>query len=284
MQKDDVAMGSPLGPAVANVFLCHFEEQWMSDCPVNYKPISYKRYVENIFLLFPSELHLSKFLNHMNSKHRNIKITVVREENNPLSFLDIKMFRDGGKFQTSVYRKFTFCGVLTSFESFLPISYNYNLVSTLIHRGFVIFSSYRTLHFEILKSKQIFRINRCLKNLVHRCVKMYSHKVFIKHPNICIVSKQKSVCLFPFLSRKSLEIKKSLQNVTERSLPYCTLKVIFRSPSKIVNHFHFKDVLPKKLCSCNVYSFSVIAVTRFITVKQNPIFTSEQLNIWEFHI
>ena len=136
MQKDDV--GSPLGPAVANVFLCHFEEQCMSDCSINYKPISYKRYIDNIFLLFPSELHLSKFLNHMNSKHCNIKITVEREENNSLSFLDIKMFRDGGKFQTSVYRKFTFCGVLNSFESFLPLSYKYNLPSTLLHRGLMI--------------------------------------------------------------------------------------------------------------------------------------------------
>ena len=30
-QKDGVAMGSPLHPTLAGVFLCHFEEQWMSD-------------------------------------------------------------------------------------------------------------------------------------------------------------------------------------------------------------------------------------------------------------
>ena len=92
----------------------------------------------------------------MNSKHRNIKITVKRKENDSLAFLDIKIFRDNGKFQTSVYRKPTFSGVLTNFESFLPISYKYNLVSTLLHRGFMICSSYRTLHLEILKLKQIF--------------------------------------------------------------------------------------------------------------------------------
>ena len=26
--KDGVAVGSPLGPTLANVFLCHFKEQW----------------------------------------------------------------------------------------------------------------------------------------------------------------------------------------------------------------------------------------------------------------
>ena len=36
---------------------------------------------------------------------------------------------------------------------------------------------------------------------------------------------------------------------------YYKLNVIFKSPSKIVNRFHFKDVLPKKLCSGIVYSF-----------------------------
>ena len=83
----------------------------------------------------------------MNSKHRNIKFTVEREENNSLSFLDIKTFCDSKKFQTSVYRKPTFSGVLTNFERSLPISYKYNLVSTLLHRGFMIWSSYRTMGF-----------------------------------------------------------------------------------------------------------------------------------------
>ena len=102
-QKDGVSMGSPLGQTLANVFLCHFEEQWMSDCPIVYKAFSCRRYVGDTILLFSSEFPLTKFLNYMNCKHRNIKFTVEREENNSLAFLDIKIFRDSGKFQTSVY-------------------------------------------------------------------------------------------------------------------------------------------------------------------------------------
>ena len=68
-----------------------------------------------------------------------------------------------------------------------------------------------------------------------------------------------SPCVFPFLGRKSLEIKKRLQSAIVRTLPYCKSKdiskAIFKSPSKIVNHFHIKDTLPKKLCSGIVYSF-----------------------------
>ena len=84
---------------------------------------------------------------------------------------------------------------------------------------------------------------------------MYLDKVFIKNPNISIMPKKELDCAFPFLDRKSLEIKRRLRNVIERTLPYCKLKIIFKSPSKIVNHFQFKDVLPKELCSGTVYKF-----------------------------
>ena len=35
-QSDGVAMGSPLGPALGNAFLCHHERNWLRECPVAY--------------------------------------------------------------------------------------------------------------------------------------------------------------------------------------------------------------------------------------------------------
>ena len=32
-QIDGVAIGSALGPILAKAFLCHFEKQWLSECP-----------------------------------------------------------------------------------------------------------------------------------------------------------------------------------------------------------------------------------------------------------
>ena len=138
-------------------------------------------------------------------------------------------FGDSGKFHTSVYRKPTFSGVLIRFERFLPISYKYNRVSF----------SYRTLHFKILKLKQIIRSNSYPENFVNSCIKIYLDKVLIKYPNICIVTKKELVCVFPFLGKKSLEIKKLLQNAIERKLPYCKLKGMFKSPSKNCPTFSF---------------------------------------------
>ena len=53
-QLDGVAMGSPLGPTLANAFLCHFEKQWLSDSPQDFCRNIYRRYVDDIFVTFKS--------------------------------------------------------------------------------------------------------------------------------------------------------------------------------------------------------------------------------------
>ena len=35
-QIDGVAMGSPLGPTLANIFLCYHESNWLKDCPKDF--------------------------------------------------------------------------------------------------------------------------------------------------------------------------------------------------------------------------------------------------------
>ena len=90
-QIDGVAMGSPLGPTLANVFLCHYEKNWLNECPSQFKPVVYKRYVDDIFVLFKSKEHLKLFVNYMNSKHKNIKFTFETEDSNNFPFLDVKI-------------------------------------------------------------------------------------------------------------------------------------------------------------------------------------------------
>ena len=45
-----------------------------------------------------------------------------------LSFLDVNVFHEEGQFVTNVYRKPTFSGVYTHFESFLPTTYKFGMV------------------------------------------------------------------------------------------------------------------------------------------------------------
>ena len=50
-QRDGVAMGSPLGTTLANIFMCHFENIWLENCPAHFKSTAYRRFVEDSFTL-----------------------------------------------------------------------------------------------------------------------------------------------------------------------------------------------------------------------------------------
>ena len=54
-QVDGVAMGCPLGPTLANIFLCYYEDIWLRNSSLECKPSYCKRYTDNIFVLFESE-------------------------------------------------------------------------------------------------------------------------------------------------------------------------------------------------------------------------------------
>ena len=92
-QIDGVAMGSPLGPLFANIFLSFYEKGWLSKCPANFKPLLYRRYVNDCILLFKSTDQIPQFLDFLNHQHPNIKFTCEIESNSTLPFLDISIIR-----------------------------------------------------------------------------------------------------------------------------------------------------------------------------------------------
>ena len=80
------AMGSPLGPTLANIFTCSFENKWLQDCSHSLKPVFYRRYVDDIFVLFSSLDQAEKFKKYLSSKHPSIKLSLENENEGRLSF------------------------------------------------------------------------------------------------------------------------------------------------------------------------------------------------------
>ena len=65
-------MGSPLGPTLANVILCHWEEIWLRKCPKQFAPKYYKSFMGDTFILFSSQDDVKKFHKYIGSCHKNI--------------------------------------------------------------------------------------------------------------------------------------------------------------------------------------------------------------------
>ena len=98
-------MESPLGPTLANIFLCHYEDIWLGNCSLECKPSYYKRYVDDIFVLFESKTQAESFKNVMNTCHPKIKFTFEKEKTSCFNLLDVKVIRGDNVFTTSAYRK-----------------------------------------------------------------------------------------------------------------------------------------------------------------------------------
>ena len=96
-----VAMGSHLGPTLANLFLVNYESKWLKDCPVQFAPKYYRHFVDDMMiyiLLFKAKDYVQKIFHYMNSHHPKIKFTCKKENDNKISFLDISITRSEKKF------------------------------------------------------------------------------------------------------------------------------------------------------------------------------------------
>ena len=255
-QKDGVAMGSPLGPALANAFLCHHERFWLEDCPLSYAPVFYARYVDDIFVLLRSSDHIERLATYLSSKHPNINFTFEIEQNNIFPFLDVEVFRDLGKFSTSIHRKDTFSGVLTNYEAFLPDVYKAGLISTLLYRAYMINSSFLSLHNEIEKLKGIFKNNGYPLKFVDRCILNFFNKMYEKRTPVHTVPKKEVTIILPFLGTSSYNVKKKLEETYSKLLPICKLRIIFKTSCRMSSFFSYKDKFPKSLISGVIYKYT----------------------------
>ena len=92
-QIDSVAMGSPLAPVLANLFVGHHEMKWLDTFPSEI--LFYRRYVDDTFCLFHTESDALLFFYFINSRHSNIRFTMEAESDNKLPFLDIYVDNTG---------------------------------------------------------------------------------------------------------------------------------------------------------------------------------------------
>ena len=76
-QTDGVAMGSPLGPALANIFVGYYEEKLFS---LTQKPPTYFRYVDDTFAIFDHKAEADEFLTKLNCLYPSLRFTFEKEK------------------------------------------------------------------------------------------------------------------------------------------------------------------------------------------------------------
>ena len=256
-QTEGLGMGLPLAPTFANIFLTHHERIWLEQCPQDFAPVFYKRYIDDTFVLFRDEAHASLFLDFINGRHPNISFTMEKENNGSISFLDTKIGRDSrNNFSSSVYRKPTFSGLGISFFSFIPFRFKVNSIYTLLHRAYHVSSSYLNFHEEINFLSGFFCNNGYPKHLFDSCVSKFLNK---KYDNLATQPElsldQDFFFSLPYFGVQSEKLKTELLCLMEKYFPSIKFRAILTNRFTIGSLFQHKDKLPDHMRSSIIYSY-----------------------------
>ena len=164
----------------------------------------------------------------------------VKEEDS-IPFLDIKITRNNvtNTLNTNVYRKPTFSGVFSNYESFIPLCFKIGLLMTLLFRAFTICSNVELRNAEFSKLKNILLKNAYPADMIDKCVASFMNKRSTS-PTQTVKKREVSINL-PFLGKISLELKKRLNRIVQKHLRNCVLRVTFNSGRRLSSVFSFKD-------------------------------------------
>ena len=138
VQNDGVAMGSPLGPVLSDIFMIELETSFLPEL-TDYIQFQ-KRYIDDT-ICFIKVGSVNYILSLLNSFDVNIKFTYELEHDGQLPFLDVLLCRKGKKIYTTVYRKATNNYVYLNWNAFAPISWKRSTFKTLIERAYLICST-----------------------------------------------------------------------------------------------------------------------------------------------
>lgn len=269
-QRNGIAMGSPMGPLLADVYVSYLEEKFMKrirTAGVEH----YKRFVDDTFTLVRKGTDKSTILNILNSYDIDIQFTCEEETNRHISFLDVNVERAPSQsltnkpFITTVYRKKTFTGLLLKWSSYTPRSYKVSAISSMVYRATKICSTFLSLTDELDTVRDLAWKNGYpdnfveaqIRNTMNRYYEKKNDTTSSKTSNSIQTNKNQQVYVdIPYFGNITDRLGKKLINIAKTVRPQLNVQPIPRPPASVASSFSTKDKIPLLLNSNIVYQVS----------------------------
>ncbi|XP_019619742.1 PREDICTED: uncharacterized protein LOC109466463 [Branchiostoma belcheri] len=225
-QVEGAAMGSPVSPIVANLFMEWFESRALTTFPN--PPKVWVRYVDDVGAVLKSSL-IEPFHHHLNSIHPNIKFTKELEENRSLPMLDVLMTRkDDGRLKFSVFRKPTHTDQYLLFDSHQPMEHKMGVIRTLRHRADHLITEVDDKNTEYDHLKTVLSI----AGYTRWAWQSPGRTKLIPHPRSSTDSRPKGHVTLPYVAGVTEAITRKIRNtgVAVHSTPCTTIRRLLVAP------------------------------------------------------
>jgi hypothetical protein len=239
IQQDGVAMGNPLAPILADLFMIKMEQK-LKRFTKN-KPKLWIRYVDDVFCLFNiDKKNIDNFLQRINKWHKNLKFTIEYEENKSLSFLDVLVTRDSNSLTTTVYRKPTHTDLYLLWDSNQCRKYKIGLIKTLTIRIQRICSNTSLAKEETDRLTQTLINNGYPYHIIRRGIKegeIIAKRLEQPQQQIPTVQKQKIYFTIPYFGHESITFANRIRRTCTKLLPHINLHIAFKKQNTLKQNF-----------------------------------------------
>ena len=155
-QIEGAAMGSPVSPIVANLFMEDYEGKALE--AYQDPPKYWGRYVDDVLAVIKTA-NIEPFTQHLNAQHTSIQWTSELETDGKLPMLDtLTTRRTDGSLKFSVYRKPTHTDQYLQFQSHQPMEHKMSVIRTLTHRADTIISDPQDKEREMKHLKKVLSV------------------------------------------------------------------------------------------------------------------------------
>ena len=246
-QVEGAAMGSPVSPIVANLFMEWFEEAALRT--FRYEITVWKRYVDDTIVALCDSL-IDLLSEHINSIDPAIQFTREEEDNKTIPMLDTLVRRtDERRLTFSVYRKPTHTDQYLQFASNQPLQHKLGVIRTLYHRCQVLCTEEDSKLNEIEHLKKVLSVSGYTKQAWRQATA--DRVPTLRNTHTATDTRTKGSVLLPFVGPVTEAIARNIRKagVTTHIRPFNTIRGRLVHPKDQLDRLDQAGVVYK--ISCN---------------------------------
>ncbi|XP_076247886.1 LOW QUALITY PROTEIN: uncharacterized protein LOC143187549 [Calliopsis andreniformis] len=246
-QVSGAAMGSPISPVIADIFMEHLEDRILKGAPL--KPSQWFRYVDDTFVVWShGKDTLNNFLKYINSLHPKIQFTMETEtEEQTIPFLDVLVTRKpDGTLGHQVYRKPTHTNRCLPASSHHHSVQKNSVLSSLIHRAINICEE-EHLPEELNHIRNTLQQNGFSKNKINRTIDRILHPT--DRPSTSDNKEKQNTTFLPYIQGTTDRIGRILRKHKIRTIftTHTKIKQVLPPPRTRNHSYHQRGFT---ICTC----------------------------------